>query len=270
MTTKDIFSKNLQHHMKNERINNRELAKILGVSESTVGKWILKKTFPRMNIIDKLAKFFKITPSDLLEDKREQNLSIALEKLEDNGFHVAIDNEKNFEVAVERNSEYEYYNYYDFIDNSLKIAHDIVCSTSPHIDYQSYPYIPEGVSAGIPNTIDGLNELPTISLPKSFLGEYSARSDILLLKVNGGSMNRVIQDGSWIAILKDYDIKNLKDGDVVVFNYDYEYSLKEYYDLGNEILFKPNSTELIHKEIRRPKTEDLKIEGKVIMYNIIL
>ena len=70
---KNIFSKNLKKYMNEYNINNRELSNIVGVSESTVGKWLLKKTIPRMGIIEKLANYFNIEKSDLLEEKEENS-----------------------------------------------------------------------------------------------------------------------------------------------------------------------------------------------------
>lgn len=66
---KNVFSKNLKKYMDQYEINNAELSRILGVSESTVGKWVLKKAVPRMGIVEKLSIIFHIEKSDLIEDK---------------------------------------------------------------------------------------------------------------------------------------------------------------------------------------------------------
>lgn len=64
-----IFSRNLKSYMEKHDLNNVELSRILGVSESTVGKWLLQKSLPRMGVVEQLANYFKINKSDLLEDK---------------------------------------------------------------------------------------------------------------------------------------------------------------------------------------------------------
>lgn len=71
-TTKDIFSKNLQYYMELHELNNKELSEILGVSESTVGKWLLRKSTPRMGVIEKLARYFDVQKSDLIEQKEPE------------------------------------------------------------------------------------------------------------------------------------------------------------------------------------------------------
>lgn len=64
-----IFSRNLKMYMEIHDLNNVELSRIVGVSESTVGKWLLQKSLPRMGVVEQLANYFKINKSDLLEDK---------------------------------------------------------------------------------------------------------------------------------------------------------------------------------------------------------
>lgn len=66
---KENISNNLSYYMEQNNINNKQLANILHVSESTVGKWLLKKSTPRMGIIEKMANYFEIEKSDLIEDK---------------------------------------------------------------------------------------------------------------------------------------------------------------------------------------------------------
>ena len=72
MPTNDIFkqkfSQNLIKIMKANNINQTNLSKALGVSESTVGKWILCKAFPRMNVIQKLSDYFGVEKTFFFED----------------------------------------------------------------------------------------------------------------------------------------------------------------------------------------------------------
>lgn len=65
---KRLFSIRLSKLMSEKNINQNELAAILDVSESTVGKWILKKALPRMGVIQKLADYFNVGKSYFLEE----------------------------------------------------------------------------------------------------------------------------------------------------------------------------------------------------------
>lgn len=69
---RSLFSQRLTTLLKKHDINQSELANILAVSESTVGKWILKKALPRMGIIQKLADYFHVEKSYFLESEMNQ------------------------------------------------------------------------------------------------------------------------------------------------------------------------------------------------------
>lgn len=66
--SKVIFSKKLRALLDKKNITQVELSKILGVSESTVGKWLLQKSMPRMTIIEKLASYFQVDKTYFFND----------------------------------------------------------------------------------------------------------------------------------------------------------------------------------------------------------
>lgn len=68
-----IISKNLKDLIDDKGITQVELSKILNVSESTVGKWLLGKAVPRMGIIEKLSNYFNVSKSYIMED-HENNI----------------------------------------------------------------------------------------------------------------------------------------------------------------------------------------------------
>lgn len=72
---KHVFSKRLKNLLTEYELTQNQLSKILGVSESTVGKWILEKSIPRMGVIQKLSEYFNVPKSYFLEpaEKNENN-----------------------------------------------------------------------------------------------------------------------------------------------------------------------------------------------------
>ena len=64
-----IFAERLQAVMSENKIKQNELADMLHVSESTVGKWLLMKALPRMGIVEKLASIFGKQKSYFLEEQ---------------------------------------------------------------------------------------------------------------------------------------------------------------------------------------------------------
>lgn len=135
---------------------------------------------------------------------------------------------------------------------------------------RQYAYIPDSVSAGVPTTIEGIMDLPTISVPDYLLNQYAGDKDIFIMRVNGESMNRVIPNGSLIAVKHNYPLENLKNGDIVVFNYMGDYGLKRYIDNGDKVIFRPDSLDPTFTDIQCAKDENLHINGKVIMYTVNL
>lgn len=113
------------------------------------------------------------------------------------------------------------------------------------------------------------DDVEYISIPGQFLGKYSNCSRLFSMVVNGDSMNKVIKHGS-IVIAKPLEFDQYKDGDIVIFSYNNEYSLKRFSPntLDGYILFKSESTDPNFKDIAVPydATNDLKIYGKVVYY----
>lgn len=72
------FSMRLKILLSEHEMTQNQLSKILGVSESTVGKWILEKSLPRMGVIQKLSEHFNVPKSYFLE--RQESPAKAMTK----------------------------------------------------------------------------------------------------------------------------------------------------------------------------------------------
>ena len=161
--------------------------------------------------------------------------------------------------------------------NSDKINKPIQTSNQlldQYIDENFYPYVDAGVSAGSMLDIEAQYDLEKIKIPDILLGKYAGRSDIILMRVNGESMNKLIPNGSLIALVTNINPSSLSDGDIVVFSYNYEYSVKIFIKdkINKMYIFKPESYETCFKDIIIPfeQAQNLIIIGKVIMYNTLL
>lgn len=69
-----VVSENIQKILTEFNLNQNELAKIAGVSESTVGKWVLKKSTPRMGAIEKISDHFNLPKSYILEEDKSDKM----------------------------------------------------------------------------------------------------------------------------------------------------------------------------------------------------
>ena len=68
--SKEVFARNLKTYMDRRGMTQRELADIVGVSNSTLNEWLKAKKYPRIDKIDRMADYFGILKSDLIEDKK--------------------------------------------------------------------------------------------------------------------------------------------------------------------------------------------------------
>lgn len=132
-----------------------------------------------------------------------------------------------------------------------------------------YPYITEPISAGLPATVDGVDDLESLSIPDKVMGKYAGHKGIQLMRINGESMNRVIPNGSLIAV-KPTPIENIKDGDIVVYRDCYDYAVKRIYRAGDRVIFRPDSTDMSYTDYVTSGNEDLNIIGKVVVYIVEL
>lgn len=71
------FSIRLKKLLTEHELTQHQLSKILNVSESTVGKWILEKSLPRMGVIQKLSEYFNVPKSYFLERQDDPEKSIT-------------------------------------------------------------------------------------------------------------------------------------------------------------------------------------------------
>lgn len=142
-------------------------------------------------------------------------------------------------------------------------------STASH----EYNYFPASISAGLPCDVDPIfnEDVEKISIPDALMGKWAGDREVFITKINGESMNRVIPNGSLIAV-KPVTLESLKDGDIVVFSDGYDYSVKRFYEFDDKIIFRPDSTDARFTDyvIDKSSGDDLKIYGKVILYIVEL
>lgn len=83
MNAKSLFGRRLRVLLAEKNMNQRELADVLGVTESTVGKWTLGKSMPRtIGTIQTIADYFHVNKNYLLDEKADKNglISVAFER----------------------------------------------------------------------------------------------------------------------------------------------------------------------------------------------
>lgn len=70
-SVREIFAENLLELIESKKIDQRDLAIYLGVSDSAISHWIKGNKYPRIDKIQKMADFFNVPKSRLTEVKPE-------------------------------------------------------------------------------------------------------------------------------------------------------------------------------------------------------
>lgn len=79
---KKIFSRNLLNCLNSNNKSQKEVADAIGVSPQTFNTWCQGIALPRMGKVQRLADYFEIEKSDLIEDRKITKESVALSDLE--------------------------------------------------------------------------------------------------------------------------------------------------------------------------------------------
>ena len=138
----------------------------------------------------------------------------------------------------------------------------------------AYRYVPASVAAGSLTTIEGLTDLPLVTVPDCMLGRYARNKNIILMPVSGESMNNIIHNGAIIAVLTQVELPQIKNGDIVVVSNNGDYTVKRFFNdkEHQEFIFRPDSSDMSYRDIvfSYDNCEDLQLVGKVVMYNVML
>lgn len=75
---KQIMAENLAFYMAQKKIDRNQLCEDLDLKYSTVSEWLSGKKYPRIDSIEKMANYFGIAKSQLIEKREQSNLSAVL------------------------------------------------------------------------------------------------------------------------------------------------------------------------------------------------
>jgi len=79
---KETFAQNLQYYMDKKGITRMELCDDLEFKYSTVSEWLKANKYPRIDKVEKMAKYFDIPKSYLIEERADDRRSALIKKVE--------------------------------------------------------------------------------------------------------------------------------------------------------------------------------------------
>lgn len=98
---KEIFSRNLKRYIDKSGRTQKEIAEEIGVGQSTFTDWVKGRIYPRMDKVEKLANYFGIKKSDLVEDVNVGKETVSnKEQLVLDLFHKIPDGNKELAIKM--------------------------------------------------------------------------------------------------------------------------------------------------------------------------
>ena len=95
---KKIFGKNLSRYIALSGKDQKEVAKDLGYAPTTFNTWCVGKIIPSMGKIQKIADYFGIGKSDLLDDRySDNNIELDYEILANDDYRCIIEQYKKLD-----------------------------------------------------------------------------------------------------------------------------------------------------------------------------
>lgn len=76
MDNKNIFARNLQMYMDMNGKSRKDVSDAIGVSYYTFTDWVNGKKYPRMDKVERLASYFGILKSDLIEARTPEHFEM--------------------------------------------------------------------------------------------------------------------------------------------------------------------------------------------------
>ena len=70
---KQVFATNLKYYLQDKKVSQIEVCQLLDIKPNTFSDWVNAKTYPRIDKIERLANYFGIEKSDLIEKHIEND-----------------------------------------------------------------------------------------------------------------------------------------------------------------------------------------------------
>lgn len=90
LSNKEIMAKNIKRYMDKKAINRRKLSEDLRLSYTTISSWLQADSYPRIDKIEAMAKYFGVDKADLVEDHENKNVS-------NDDLNTMLDNARSFD-----------------------------------------------------------------------------------------------------------------------------------------------------------------------------
>lgn len=208
-----IIAENITHFRKQRGITQKELAKEIGISASTMTDYMKLRSAPSFGVIQKLADYFGVRKSDIdttfkveSTDSLPDAPDFLTQQIIDKVVQLSPENKK----IVLRTSE-------DLLNEQKNEKNTKINEVSEKVvQLYGYDYYDHATSAGTGQYLNDVR-VERIELPVDVDADF-------VIPIKGDSMEPDYQDGDLVFIQTSVD---LNDGVIGVFNYNGEAYIKQ-------------------------------------------
>ena len=216
-----IIAENITHFRKQRGITQKELAKEVGITASTMTDYMKLRSAPSFGVIQKLSDYFGVKKSDIDTTFKEESTNslpdipdLLTQQITDKVVQLTPDNKKIVLRTSEELLESQKANgemYTDQNEEETKIN-----EVSEVIQLYSYDYYDHAASAGTGQYLNDVR-VERIELPVDIDADF-------VIPIKGDSMEPDYHDGDLVFIQTSVE---LNDGVIGVFNYNGEAYIKQ-------------------------------------------
>lgn len=205
-----IIAENITHFRKQRGITQKELAKEVGITASTMTDYMKLRSAPSFGVIQKLADYFGVKKSDIDTTFKEESSSLPdtpdllTQQITDKVVQLTPDNKK----IVLRTSE-------ELLESQNE-EETKINEVSEVIQLYSYDYYDHPASAGTGQYLNDVR-VERIELPVDIDADF-------VIPIKGDSMEPDYHDGDLVFIQTSVDLNN---GVIGVFNYNGDAYIKQ-------------------------------------------
>lgn len=207
-----IIAENITHFRKQRGITQKELAKEVGITASTMTDYMKLRSAPSFGVIQKLADYFGVKKSDIDTTFKEESTNslpdasdLLTQQITDKVVQLTTQNKK----IVLRTSE-------ELLESQKNEEETKENEVSEVIQLYSYDYYDHPASAGTGQYLNDVR-VERIELPVDIDADF-------VIPIKGDSMEPDYHDGDLVFIQTSVDLNN---GVIGVFNYNGDAYIKQ-------------------------------------------
>ncbi|MGQ9412748.1 XRE family transcriptional regulator [Streptococcus pluranimalium] len=234
-----IIADNITYYRKEKGVTQKELAKAVGVTPSTMTDYMKLRSAPSFGVIQKLADYFEIKKSDIDSTFKDKPSPTPTPKV------LHLDRElKEPQHSAWINHGVNLLKQQNTVENSKNTVDE-------PITYYTYNYYDQPASAGTGQYLNDV-QVEQIELPVDINAEF-------VVPIYGDSMEPDYSSGDYIFVKPSV---NLSDGDIGVFEYNGDAYIKQLVINKYDAFLRSLNDE--YDDIPIDKNSDFRIIGEVV------